>query len=351
MAAGMRQRLEPVKDAAYSSLAPGRGPHFVGDANATASRADAIPPSGGPPCSDPAFVGTDLLDKNNIDVAILLPVQPAKTDRWTDPDEAAAVCAAYNRYMVDHWLSADSRFRLGMVVSGLDPDKAAHEIQAFGNTPGVVGVWLPVNNTLFGSRYYHPIYKAAQDLGLPIVMHPTGTEGDYIGGPQFAGGATSSRAGKYSLGSELAMSNLVSLIFQGTFEQFPELKVTVTEFGWSWVPSLLWRMDETWKSARVLHPWMRRSPTEYVLDHVRFTTQPVIEIPKSHVPEFLEMVHASEILLFASDYPHWDSDEPRSVFKTVAAPVRERIFYRNALEWFGERLNFPREGLSKREPH
>jgi predicted TIM-barrel fold metal-dependent hydrolase len=50
------------------------------------------------------------------------------------------------------------------------------------------------------------------------------------------------------------------------------------------------------------------------------------------------MIEAERTVLYASDYPHWDFDNPKVAFKDVPAGLRERIFVGNALDLYGERL-------------
>jgi len=52
----------------------------------------------------------------------------------------------------------------------------------------------------------------------------------------------------------------------------------------------------------------------------------------------LDMVDAAQTVLFATDYPHWDFDNPRAALKHVPADLRERIFVGNALDLYGDRL-------------
>jgi predicted TIM-barrel fold metal-dependent hydrolase len=49
----------------------------------------------------------------------------------------------------------------------------------------------------------------------------------------------------------------------------------------------------------------------------------------------LEMMDAEHILMFASDYPHWDFDSPTHAFPKLPDGLRERIFSANAREWYG----------------
>ena len=100
-----------------------------------------------------------------------------------------------------------------------------------------------------------------------------------------------------------------------------------------WLPGLLWRLDANYKALRMEVPWLKRLPSEYVRDHVRLTTQP-LERPAStrDLRAAIEMI-GPELLLFATDYPHWDFDNP--LFMPFKDDWAERIFDANAREWYG----------------
>jgi predicted TIM-barrel fold metal-dependent hydrolase len=311
---------------------PGRAQHFTNPI-----RQDCAPPRGGPPASDLDFVRSHYLDRHDIAASVLIPLQPAQVDFWSYPDEAAWYVSAFNDYFCEHWLAEEPRFNLNMVVSPHDPELAAREIRRVGGRPGVAAVWLPLTDRLFGHRQFHPVYEAATELGLPLMVHVMSSD-DFLGTPMRAGGTPNHYAERYTTLNEFAMTNVASLIFEGTFERYPELKIVFVEFGWTWLPSLLWRMDATWKASRRHHPWLRKSPTEYVLDHVRLTTEPMLEIPQEWVDDAISMVHGDRTLLYSSDYPHWDSEEPLVAFKHVDDARRRRIYRENALEFFGDRL-------------
>ena len=79
-----------------------------------------------------------------------------------------------------------------------------------------------------------------------------------------------------------------------------------------------------------------------MFEHVRFTTQPFIEAESPrHVRAFCEIIHGESTLLYSSDYPHWDFDDPRRVLNDLDAVTRRRILYSNAVEFYGERLLEP----------
>ena len=83
-------------------------------------------------------------------------------------------------------------------------------------------------------------------------------------------------------------------------------------------------------------PWLKRKPSEYIRDHVRFTSQPIERPDKDkHLLKLLDLMDAEHILMFSSDYPHWDFDDPNYAFPKLPAPMRQRIFYENAKELYG----------------
>ena len=73
---------------------------------------------------------------------------------------------------------------------------------------------------------------------------------------------------------------------------------------------------------------MRRPPSEYLRERVWFTTQPADE-PEDprHLRETFDWIGWDRIL-FASDYPHWDSDDPRHVFPMPLSGAERRMVFR-----------------------
>jgi predicted TIM-barrel fold metal-dependent hydrolase len=337
MSESWRRRFEPRQMTALSSMPPGRTPNPKGpDGNL---RGDAVPPSGAPPGTDIEFMKADWLDRFNVSRALLLPIQATVASIATDGDEAAVLAAAYNDYFREHWAAADQRFRLAIVVAPQDPAKAAAEIRRFASDPAVAAIWVPPLNILLGNRHYHPILAAADEAGLPIVLHPSGWDGNFVGAPLFAGGIPASYTERYCSLSQMAIGHLSSLIFEGALERFPNLRIVFTEYGWTWVPAQVWRMDAAWQGLRIDVPWVKRRPSEYVMERVRFTSEPAIEVPNErYLTQALEMIGAERTLVFSSDYPHWDADDPTLVFRGLPADQQRRIFRDSARETFGERL-------------
>ena len=63
------------------------------------------------------------------------------------------------------------------------------------------------------------------------------------------------------------------------FQKFPALTLVCIESGFTWLPTLLWRINKTWRGVRAEVPWLDRPPADIIREHVRFTLQP-LDLPK-----------------------------------------------------------------------
>lgn len=324
VASAMRGRVE----AAFEGFYPSGG--LINDSQGGANFADdAWMPDGGRPGSDPYFTRDQLLEGHGVDCAVLVPLEQVYVSNLTDIDVGVEMARAFNDYFVEQWLPADSRYQLMIGVTPHDPAAAAREIRRLANVPGVVAVLFGLPNILMGHRHYWPIYEAAEEARLPVVTHVGG------GGAKHAGGILTSYTQDHVTRCQVAMSNTVNLVFEGTFQRFPSLTVVFAEWSFSWLVYLLWGMDREWTSLRAETPWLQDRPSLYVRRHIRYTTQPIDEPEKqSDLGKVVEMVHGDELLLFSSDYPHWDNEFPARALRGIPSEVQRRIFHQNALESF-----------------
>jgi len=285
---------------------------------------DAQPPQGGPPGSDPRFMVEDFFDRYDVGIGQLILLEAlVAAGSCADPEMSAVLISAFNDWMLDEFV-IDPRMRYSLLVSSADAELAVAEIRRLGPNPSVCSVAIsPVAGKPLGDKHYRPILEAAVEHGLPMMAHgggkvPTGSE-TYI----------EDRV-NVALGGWV---NVNSLVMQGVFERYPSLKVMIVECGFSWVVPLMWRMDAAWRRNRVDVPWLKKWPSEYIRDHIRLATQPVDDDPDAAELYRLievEKSHLADILVYSSDYPHWDNDRPGRVLNTLSNATKAKIFCDNA---------------------
>lgn len=247
-------------------------------------------------------------------------------------DLAAAFCRALNKWLAAEWLDRDKRLRASIVVPIHSPDLAAAEIERCAADPRFVQVLLLASAELpLGRRQNWPIYAAAERHGLPIGVHAGSS---YRHAPTNTGWPSYYLEDYVGLASGCA-SALNSLICEGVFVQFPSLKVVLMESGVSWLPNFIWRANKTWRAARMEVPWQTRSPGEYIRDHVRLTVQPFDAPPTAAMTErIMEEIGSDEILLFATDFPHWHFDGAEALPDGISSHLARKIAIDNPLKTY-----------------
>jgi uncharacterized protein len=184
----------------------------------------------------------------------------------------------------------------------------------------------------FGQRRYWPIFAAAQEAGLPVAVHAFG----YGGFPITAGGWPSYYIEEMVGHAQACQSVLSSVVMEGVFARFPRLKLILVEAGFAWLAPLAWRLDKVWGRMRDELPHLTRPPSEYIREHVWVTTQPIEEPePRRHLIDSIEWI-GWDRLLFATDYPHWDFDDPERALPVAIDDARRRqFFFGNAAKVYG----------------
>ena len=88
-------------------------------------------------------------------------------------------------------------------------------------------------------------------------------------------------------------------------------------------------------------PWVDRAPAEIIREHVRLTLQP-IDAPDQGdaLLRVIEHLGSDEMLLYSSDYPHWQFDGDHAVPSGLPATLRRKILIDNP------RRTYPRLGGS-----
>lgn len=284
--------------------------------------------------ADPKRAAAALMDRHGFAHSILNCLYAVQLIR--DEHMAAAFCRAVNDWVRAEWLDHDPRYRASIVLPLQNPELAVEEINRCAADPRFVQVLaLALGEQPLGKSHFWPVWKAAERHNLAVGIHA---------GSSYHHATTGSGWPSYYLEDYAAQSlgfhtQLGSFIAEGVFVKFPKLKLVLIESGVTWVGPYLWRLSKFWRGVRLEVPWIDRSPIEFVRDHVRLTIQP-FDAPASGetVGRLMDQLQSDQMLLFASDFPHWQFDGDDMLPIGIDATLRQKILVDNP------RATYPRLG-------
>ena len=317
---GTRQRHGFVKGYPFPKAAP------------LACRRDAWPPGGGPPASDLDFMREQHLDFYGIEFGVMNPLAPSGQGEQ-NPELSAAMASAVNDWQIATMTRPEPRLKASIVVPYEDGEAARAEIhKRAGDRDFVQVLLLSRTAEALGRRRYWPIYEAAAEHGLPVGIHAFG----YGGRAMTNTGWPSFYIEEMTEHATSAQAVVTSLIMEGVFERWPALKIVMIECGFGWLPALGWRLDKVWNRMRDEVPHVKRPPSESIREHFWVSTQPMEEPEKAaHLMDVLDWIGLDRVL-FASDYPHWDFDDPfLALPPSLDEARRAQIFSGNARALYG----------------
>ncbi len=258
----------------------------------------------GPASTTPEVLGSAVFDRLGADIAILNCVYGVQL--VLNEDMATALARALNDWIAREWLDRDPRLRASIVVPLQNVESAVAEIEhRAGDNRFVQVLALAMGEIPLGRRQLWPVWAACERHGLPLGIHA----GSAYRHPVTSLGWPSFYIEDYSAQSLGFQGQVASLITEGVFQKFPGLKVVLIESGVTWLPAFLWRLSKFWRGVRAEVPWLDRPPAEIMRDHIRLTAQPFDgpDDPAS-IARILDQLGSDELLLYASDYPHWQFD-------------------------------------------
>lgn len=294
-------------------------------------------PNGGVPGSDVEALRM-YLDDTGVERAMLchgagmlLPAHPS-------PRVAVELVRALNDWTSERWLAADERLHAAILVPTQTPDAAASEIRRAAANPRMVGVLMGANplGKPFGHPIFEPIYKAAAELGLTVVIHSGGDNA--VDSPAYptAGGMPGSYSAFHVLSPHALMSHIVSLIGQGVPERYPSLKFLIVGGSVAWVIPHMWRFDTDFKAFRLDAPWLKDVPSAYFRKSFKVGTYPFDYAASAGqlATYFGVYPDAEEMMCYASGYPDWDSDTPARIQASLPTDWYEPVMRTNGLGFF-----------------
>jgi hypothetical protein len=319
--------LEHLKTYGMHGFSGGTSPRFLNRRN------DSKPPSGRAEGSDCSWTSIQLLDEWNVAYAVLNPLTPAAGQ--LNPELSAALCSAVNDWQAHEWLDKEPRMRASIIAPLDYADLAVKEIERRAKDGRFVQVQFSGRpRDPMGNRAYWPIYEVAEHYGIKIMSHAFGNGGHPITGAGWPSFYIEDHVGP----AQSMQGNIISMVGEGVFERFPKLRVVSAENGFGWVPSMMWRMDASYKIFKSEVPHLKRLPSEYVSEHCYFCTQPIEEPhrPGDFMKLFEQWPAAADRLMFASDYAHWDWDSPGGAMPNeLPEDLQRKIFFHNAAELYG----------------
>lgn len=302
-------------------------------AHSFAMRVDTFPSDGEFACSDPDLALKQCIMEAGSDIVILEPTHA----EMRLPEATAAMCTAINLWQINHWLDPHNnwhqRWRGSICVAIEDPQAAVAEIETWAEHSYMAQILIKAEpRPSWGHPMYDPIWAVATKYDMPVSCHLARGQFETLPIPPV--GFPSYNHDFMVTYSLLAANQVMSLIFDGVFDRFPTLKIIFVEHAFTWILPLMWRMDAIYQARK---SWLdiKRKPSEYVKDHIKFTTQP-LDYPedKTELMRAFEWMECDKILLFSSDYPHWTFDDPRWLVKHLPEHARENVMFRNAIKTY-----------------
>lgn len=269
-----------------------------------------------------------IMDSVGIDIQVLSLSAPGieQLDSKTGIDQAAAS----NDFLAELISKHPDRFMGYAALATKKPKQAAAELERAVKELGLIG-WNTHSN--YGDSYlddkkYLPILEMAEQLDVPVYIHPTVSAISQLADYGFAlAGAP------FGFGIETALC-LMRMIYAGVFDKLPKLKIILGHLG-EGLPFIFKRID--WAFERPFNPAARpdiaKKPSDYLKENVFITTS-----GNHYQPAFKCALEAMGIdrILFGSDYPYEDSKECNDFIEglPLSSADREKLYYRNA-ERFG----------------
>ena len=268
------------------------------------------------PGIDPGSVSGTLADadREGIDQMVLFPSMALATPSFVDLEFAAGFADLYNGFIEDWCRQSDGRL-FGVAVVPIEDIETSIKLMGEARQKGLVCTLVPpaLRERNLDHPDLDPFWAAAADLDMPIGVHGApGVHLPKIGIDRFTN-YIQVHCVSFPFDQMFAMTSIVS---GGVLERHPGLRVAFLEAGVGWVPFFMDRLHEHYeKRGDWIENGWRRPPREY-LDRGQIWVS--CEPEESVLPAAIDVL-GEDFILYASDYPHWDSEFPES-----SKPLRER---------------------------
>jgi uncharacterized protein len=282
-------------------------------------------------------VQIEAMEAEGIDVATIYPSRAlhAMGEPDLEPKLAAAVARAYNNWLYD-FCARDPHRLIGVaMISVFDINDAVTEARRAMKELGFRGVFLRPNEV--GGRnwhdpYYEPLWSVLEELDVPLGFHEAIFSGLPQVGSQFGLNFLLRHSYCHSVEQMLGVGSFCA---GGILERHPRLRVAFLEGNCSWLPWLMYRLDEHWEQSGDRDaPELTMAPSEYFKRQC-FASTEADEDPVKYAIDFM----GNERIVFSTDYPHGDSKYPDSVKRFLQIDItdddKRKILWDNCAHIYG----------------
>lgn len=243
-----------------------------------------------------------FIEEANLRYSVLYPSMGLAMGNITSPHWAGVAARAYNNWLHQTYMLADSRLKGMALLPMQDVPGAVVELRRAVKELGMLGAMLPANGLThhLGDRHFWPIYEEAERLGCSLSVH--GGNHANMGIDNFTVYTPINGLG-HPFGQMIAFS---SFVFHGVFDEFPTLRVAFLEAGSAWVSLWIDRMDRSYTYHVDLDPSGKPIKLGLNLPSDYFKTGRVFvgcEGSERSLPAQIARV-GNGLFMFASDFPH-----------------------------------------------
>jgi predicted TIM-barrel fold metal-dependent hydrolase len=233
-------------------------------------------------------------------------------------DLAAQIVKLQNEKLAEFCAAHPDRFAAFASLTLQAPDLAVQELEIAVKKQGLKGAAIgsSVNGVDFSDSKFHPVWAKAEELGVPLFIHPRGIPEL---GKRLAGNGWLDNAIGYPFDTTIALSHL---IFEGTLDRFPGLKV-IAAHGGGYLPSYAERSDHgCMVQPKGCNPEikLKKQPSEY-LKQIYFDS--LVFTPEA-IRHLVAQVGTSQVML-GSDYPFpWELKPVDHIFASTSLSDDEK---------------------------
>jgi predicted TIM-barrel fold metal-dependent hydrolase len=255
------------------------------------------------------------MDAQAVDMEVLS-INPFWYDK--DRDLAGQIVKLQNEKLAELCAAKPDRFAAFASLTLQAPDLAVEELETAIKKQGMRGAAIGsfVNGVEFSDPQFDPVWAKAEELGAVLFIHPQGVPelSKRVSGNGWLGNTIA-----YPLDTTIALSHL---IFEGTLDRFPGLKI-LSAHGGGYLPSYADRSDRPcFVVPAFCNPkiTLKKKPTEY-LRQLYFDS--VVFSPEA-IRHLVAQVGASQIVM-GSDFPYpWELHPVDHIFACTFLSAKEK---------------------------